>query len=705
MMAILALLPAPWGTIAAVATASVAALLFLRAYHLTQADRDAFQRRLLRHQLRADQRNRLQIGAAYRINSDGVLLDANPAFRSLLDGRTPQHVADCFERPELWAEICAGVAVQDCVDREVNIRLGGAPLQTLQRFWALRDGSGRITEIEASVLDVTALRAQAAQARQLGNELAQARRELEQKNQQIQACNDTIAQLRQRSARDRRDNLEFLGAFGRQTRRQIASLLQLAGATSGNSAAETIASAREVLAWLDDIGELADLETTRPIAVREPFSLRQVLDQSIGKVALEAEKKHTDLTIVLGPQTPDLVLGDSPQLERILAALLENAVACSDHGVIGLRVTGQPDAEAEQRVRFSIKMTGAGLPRVALEPGGNPLAGKTERVESEVALRLAIARELVRRLNGELDIHNEPGVGATIQFSLPLVVRHNDAAAHPDLSALLDVPVLIVDPHAGSRDALFETLQGWKMRVATARDTDSALYALREAAAGQNPFRILIADAGPPTGGLQLAEFVLDDPTFQIVRPILLLPPSQRRWQNEPLLPGLRATLAKPLRERELAAALLGCIRDEGRPEKGPVSRRILIAEDDAVNRRIALRLVQRMGYEADGVANGQEALDALQARPYGVVFMDCVMPVMDGFRATALIRQLPNPTRNIPIVALTANALAGDRRRCLDAGMSDYISKPFTYEDLRASIERWIDAGCPAPSIASAEL
>ncbi|MBL8290768.1 MAG: response regulator [Bryobacterales bacterium] len=656
-----------------------------------------YRRALLARTLCDQQRQQLQLALTCRTTSDGVVLNASSSFQELFPAGVPARIQDCFESPDVWPEIVQKVAAQDYLDCELSLRYGDVSVPARQRFWAIRDANGHIVEIEANILDLTA-------QKRLQDMLDKAGRELEQKNEEIQEHAAVMSRLRRQLEGDHRHNLEFLGAVGRQTRRPLVSLLQLAGATRGHSAAtvtEASASARDILAWLDTIVEFATLETTRATPAREPFSLRQILDQVIDKVALAAERKPMDLGVIISHETPDLVLGDGPRLEQLLAALFEIAVACRDAGAVRLRVGLIAPEGPERRITFHLDMSGPGLPPAVLESPGNPLAGNQDRKISAIRLRLAIAQRIAEQSNANLTVHNQPGNGTQIEFSMPIVVQQNDAVARLDITPLQGISILVVEPAAASREAVTETLRGWGMTVATATSSEAALEQLRLARSEGRHFRIALIDfATPPGGGLPLVETVLDDATLPRVCPILVLPHSHRLWQNEPLLPGLPASLSKPLRDRELAAALLECLREEPQPAPTPRSRRVLVAEDDAVNRRIALRLIQRMGYEADGVTNGEEAVEALRLRPYGIVFMDCMMPVMDGFRATALIRALPGSARNVPIIALTAKALAGDRRRCLDAGMNDYLSKPFTYEDLRASIERWIDTPVPAGSL-----
>jgi CheY-like chemotaxis protein len=678
-------------------------ILLQRLYRRAILDRTLCDQQRQQLQVRVDQRDRYQLAATCRTTTDGVVLNASPSFHKLLPAGVPARIQDCFEKPEVWPEILEKVAAQDYFDCDLRLRHGDVSVPTRQRFWAIRDPSGHIGEIEASILDLTAQTAACDHSERLQNMLAQVGRELEHKNEEIQRHAAAMSRLRRQLENDHRQTLEFLGAVGRQTRRPLVSLLQLAGATRehpGTSVTEASASARDILAWLDTITEFATLETTRPTPTREPFSLRQVLDQAIGKIASTAEQKAIDLSVVISPEAPDLVLGDGPGLERLLAALLENAVACRDAGAVRLRLGLYAPEGPETRIAFHLDVSGPGLPLGVLESAGNPLCNQ-DRMISAARLRLAIAQRIAEQINANLSLHDQPGDGTQIEFSIPIVVQQNDAVARPDLTPLQGISILVVEPAAASREAVAETLRGWGMTVATAISSETALAQLQSACSEGQPFRIVLIDsATPPGGGLPLVETLLDDATLQSVRPILVLPHSHRLWQDEPLLPGLPASLSKPLRDRELAAALLECLREEPQPAPTPRSSRVLVAEDDAVNRRIALRLIQRMGYEVDGVTNGEEAVEALRLRPYGIVFMDCMMPVMDGFRATALIRALPGSARNVPIVALTAKALAGDRRRCLDAGMNDYLSKPFTYEDLRASIERWIDTPVPAGSL-----
>jgi CheY-like chemotaxis protein len=245
-----------------------------------------------------------------------------------------------------------------------------------------------------------------------------------------------------------------------------------------------------------------------------------------------------------------------------------------------------------------------------------------------------------------------------------------------------------------------------------------------QAAAGSGAaFDFAIVDYDVPgMGGLGLAEAILDDPATAATQLVLLVPYSHRGWQDEPLLDGIQAVLAKPVRARLLLGAMLECGETARRSDlarlgqslrRTPVEQAfplsaaeagpqpvplVLIVEDNAVNQKVTVRLVEKAGCRAVVVANGEEALEAMEAAAFDLILMDCQMPAMDGFQATAAIRRLEGDQRRTPIIAMTAYAMHGERERCLAAGMDDYLSKPVSYEDLRAAIQRWLEPGAAEP-------
>jgi CheY-like chemotaxis protein len=494
--------------------------------------------------------------------------------------------------------------------------------------------------------------------------------------------------------------VEFIGALSRQARQSLVSLTRLAAATGEKTGATEErafiagAHAQGVLAWLDTISEYTQLQTGKVSPARHPFSLRDTVDRAIDAVAPAAEEHGIELVVSVSQHLPDPLLGDAAKLEQVLKCLLENAVACAAAGTATLTLD---KASEEPAIRLTLTLAATTLHPEVLAGAGDPLTGALNWERSEIRLRFAIARQLLRVMRGELSPAEETPEGACLKGFLPYSEQRDQYQPLHPYPALSGAAILVADSSETSRQALRRSLLEWGMQVTLAESTDMALNEARSAQARGAPFPVVLIDHSlPPAGGLELAETLLEEFGVETTRVILLLPHSQRQWLHEPLLPGVRAAVSKPIRSRELAAALLAALSPETHATPDPVKPRILIAEDDPVNRRIAQRLLERIGYETDIATTGREALAAVTVKPYALIFMDCTMPEMDGFEATRAIRRLPGPAAQIPIVALTANALAGDRQRCLDAGMDDYISKPFAYEDLRAAIARWVNVQSP---------
>jgi CheY-like chemotaxis protein len=344
----------------------------------------------------------------------------------------------------------------------------------------------------------------------------------------------------------------------------------------------------------------------------------------------------------------------------------------------------------------------------------------TTRQYGGTGLGLAICKRLSEAMGGAIGVDSEPGRGATLWFTVDVAVSAESASEPPPSQALRGRRVLVVDDQPLGRTILREQLGAWGITVEEAEDGPSALGRLRAAAAtGARHDAVLLNMQIPGMDGLQLTVAIAADPSLGGVPLVMLSPGGQPGLAAAARAAGIAAYLTKPVRPtrlREALARALGHLHD--RPlapaprepdlpaDAAAPRRRILVAEDNRVNQKVAMRLLEKAGHHVDVVANGREAVAALDDAVYDLVFMDCQMPDMDGFEATRAIRAEEAGTlRHIPIVALTANAMQGDRERCLTAGMDDYIAKPVTTQTLAAALERWAGsttshaiASCPMP-------
>ena len=482
--------------------------------------------------------------------------------------------------------------------------------------------------------------------------------------------------------------------------------------------AETIRTASDnLLEIITDILDLSKIEAGKLQLETIDFDLRQVVEETAELLAVRAHSKGLELVCCIDEALPTGLRGDPKRLQQILANLLSNAVKFTERGEVCVRVELDPRG-APPRLRFSVTDTGIGIPPGALELIFQPFTqadGSTTRKYGGTGLGLAICKQITDLFQGEIGVQSAAGQGSTFWFSIPMELA---GAPRPEPAPerwrpLEGLRVLIVEDHPTNRQVLLQQAAQLKMEAAGASESIEAHTLLQDAAQRHAPFHIALVDLElPGLSGAGLVETLKDDPLLSTTRLIALSSLGGRLAPAALRALGISACLVKPVRQSRFREALLAaigqgsCACDAARraPAPSPAAPaaqttplqpalRVLLAEDNPVNQRLAVRQIQKLGHAVDAVFNGLQVLEALARAPYDVLLLDGQMPEMDGYETARSIRLserlLPPGAAPLHIVALTANALDGDRQKALDAGMDDYLAKPVKTAELDAALRR----------------
>jgi two-component system, sensor histidine kinase and response regulator len=569
----------------------------------------------------------------------------------------------------------------------------------------LKDRLGRTVGLVGVSRDITARR--------------RAEEVLRTTNQQLEETTRDAQRLAREAAQASVAKSEFLANMSHEIRTPMNGVIGMTGLlldTDLNEEqrqyAEIVrASAESLLAIINDILDFSKIEARKMELETLDFDLRSTVEGAAELLSPKAYEKGLRLAGIIAPDVPGFLRGDPGRLRQVIVNLAGNAVKFTERGEVVIRVTLEGQDADTATLRFTVTDTGIGIAPPQLDRLFRPFTqvdGSTTRRFGGTGLGLAISKQLVDLMGGRIGAESTEGQGSVFWFTVTL--QKPPADVERPTFPVADVAgsrVLVVDDFAANRQLVVALLTAWGCQAGEVSDARDAVGVLRAAAQAGQPYDAAVLDMQMPyMDGLMLGRLIKSDPLVASTALIMMTSLGQRGDAQEVQEIGFVAYLTKPVRHHHLHDCLALALGRKSAPGPQPMlitrhtiaeaqakrSRvRILLAEDNPVNQRVALAMLRKIGYQAEAVKSGVEVLAALASSRFDLVLMDCQMPDMDGYEATREIRKLAPPLRDVPVIALTANAMEGDRERCLSAGMNGYIAKPVTAGAIADVLERWL--------------
>ena len=606
------------------------------------------------------------------------------------------HPDDLPRQAELTQQVTAGAIDQFTLDKRYVHADGQIKWVRLSRRY-YRDANGQLSQELNALVDITELKAQ----------------------------EDKLRHAMEAAEAAARAKSEFLANMSHEIRTPMNGVSGMTGllldtklTREQRQFAESVRnSADNLMTVINDILDFSKIEAGKLTFELLDFDLVETVESTLDMLAERAQGKGIELVDGIASDVPTRLRGDPGRLRQVLANLLGNAIKFTEHGEVVVRVQLASETATHAVVRFDVKDTGIGLTLEAqsrLFQSFSQADSSTTRKYGGTGLGLAISKQLVGLMHGQIGVQSAPGQGSTFWFTVLFEKQSGDPKPkRRTAQSLLNLRVLVVDDNATNRQILRHQIVAWKMRKGSAASGFEALKILRAAAADGAPYDLALLDMQmPEMDGMTLARAIKADPAIATTRLIMLTSLGHRFEKEELRVAGLDAYLVKPVKQSRLFDCLAEVMdSDEDGPAlyeivetsppapaevAPPLRLHVLLAEDNRVNQIVAVAQLKKMGCTVDAVSNGLEVLEALPRMKYDVIFMDCQMPEMDGYEASLAIRKREEDLQHrcrwkapVCIIAMTANAMQGDREKCLAAGMDDYVTKPVRPDELRVVLER----------------